>query len=95
MAASSVAPIWQPLACDEFVALAMETMEMSGDVIRFRLQDSLRSYNEEAGKEYELCLSIGVVWYDPEHPCTLEELLERGDREMYEEKQRKRVNRDA
>jgi diguanylate cyclase (GGDEF)-like protein len=80
---------------DEFVALAIETMEMTGDVIRFRLQENLRAYNAEEKRAYDLSLSMGVAWYDPEHPRTLDELLEHGDREMYEEKQKRRMERKA
>jgi GGDEF domain-containing protein len=37
-----------------------------------------------------LSMSIGVTQYDPKTPCPLEELIQRADALMYEEKRKKR-----
>ncbi|MCL5022480.1 MAG: diguanylate cyclase [Nitrospirae bacterium] len=39
---------------------------------------------------YKLSLSVGISYYDPEHPCSLDELLKKGDRAMYEQKKTRR-----
>jgi diguanylate cyclase (GGDEF)-like protein len=52
------------------------------------LLENLRNYNEETEKGYTLSVSTGIVYYDPEHPCALEDLLSRADELMYENKQR-------
>ncbi|UCE78693.1 MAG: diguanylate cyclase [Nitrospiraceae bacterium] len=52
------------------------------------LLDNLRNYNEKTEKGYTLSVSTGIVYYDPAHPCVLEDLLLRADKLMYENKQR-------
>jgi diguanylate cyclase (GGDEF)-like protein len=52
------------------------------------LLDNLRSHNENTEKGYTLSVSTGIVYYDPEHPCALEDLLLQADELMYENKQR-------
>ncbi|NTU42867.1 MAG: diguanylate cyclase [Nitrospirales bacterium] len=81
---------------DEFVALALETSVGGGDVIKMRLLENIRAYNALLSEGvYYLSMSIGITRYDPASPCPLEELLERGDRAMYEEKRRRRLERDG
>jgi DNA-binding response OmpR family regulator len=51
-------------------------------------------YNRPARRQrgelkYLRSLSIGVAYYDPARPCTLEEFLAEGDRRMYENKKAK------
>jgi diguanylate cyclase (GGDEF)-like protein/PAS domain S-box-containing protein len=76
------------IAGDEFVVLAMETGEAGADVIATRLQENLEARNAREGRRYKLSLSVGVAGYDPENPCSIDELLTRADRLMYEQKQR-------
>lgn len=70
---------------DEFSVLAMETSWASADTLASRLQENVRSYNA-ATYPYKLSLSIGRSYYDPESPCSLEELIERADKDIYESK---------
>jgi len=44
-----------------------------------RLEKSLEIYNAERKHAYSLSLSIGVTYYDPENPCSMEELLIQAD----------------
>jgi diguanylate cyclase (GGDEF)-like protein/PAS domain S-box-containing protein len=71
---------------DEFVALAVESVEDTEKVISARLQENLDQYNAEEGRRYRLSISFGLTRYDPGKPTSLEELLERGDNLMYEQK---------
>ncbi|MFA5352878.1 MAG: diguanylate cyclase [Thermodesulfovibrionales bacterium] len=81
---------------DEFVGLALEAGEMTGELIRSRLQENIMTHNlEQPEGLYELSLSVGIVRYDPFKPWTLDALLERGDRLMYEEKQKKKMDRNG
>ena len=76
---------------DEFTVLITEPHRAATEKIVSRhLQDNLRLHNEEAEKGYELSASIGMVHYDPEQPCSLDELLARADELMYEQKQLKK-----
>ena len=73
---------------DEFVVLAMETGGAGADVLAARLQENLRVCNAREGRCYKLSLSIGVARYDPENPCSIDELIAEADKLMYEQKWR-------
>lgn len=75
---------------DEFVLFPVETTETSVELISSRLYDSLKTFNDTSSREYTLSASVGVSYYDPENPRTLDELLMEADRRMYEQKNRKR-----
>ncbi|MBL7182872.1 MAG: PAS domain S-box protein [Anaerolineae bacterium] len=73
---------------DEFVVLAIETNGFPAEVLTTRFQENLEARNAREGRRYELSLSVGLARYDPEHPCSIDELLARADRAMYEKKRR-------
>ena len=79
---------------DEFVIL--ETHAGPNDPQRSiaRLQENLRRRNAECAGAYELSLSTGVVSSGLDDCSTIEALLERGDRLMYQEKRSKHRARD-
>ncbi len=78
------------LGGDEFVALSVEASEESKENIQARLRENLEAHNLETTKPYKLSISIGITVYDPAAPCTLDELIERGDKLMYENKQKRK-----
>jgi diguanylate cyclase (GGDEF)-like protein/PAS domain S-box-containing protein len=78
------------LSGDEFAAIPLETKSGALEAVTARLQTNLAILNAEEKRRYALSLSIGVATFDPEHPCTTEELLAIADAAMYEQKQRKR-----
>lgn len=78
------------LGGDEFVALSVEATEESKEHIRNRLRENIDAHNLDSDRPYRLAISIGITVYDPEKPCSLEELIERGDRLMYDNKQNRR-----
>lgn len=82
------------LGGDEFVALSPNATEQSETLIMKRLRQQLHKQNSEAERPYELSISFGVTSYDPARPCTLEELMERGDRLMYEQKQKRKLEQN-
>lgn len=71
---------------DEFAILALEAKAESLDMIRNRLKDNLELAVCNTGSECKLSLSLGIIYYDPEKPHTIEELLNRADKLMYKEK---------
>lgn len=81
------------LGGDEFIALSVEASEESKENIMARLHENLEAHNLETGKPYKLSISIGITIYDPAAPCTLDELIERGDKLMYENKQKRKLLR--
>ncbi|MCZ6680830.1 MAG: diguanylate cyclase [Candidatus Poribacteria bacterium] len=74
---------------DEFVVLAIEVHQEGAETLKTRLQTSLAIRNAKRNRRYELSLSLGIVRYDPQFPCPIEELLDRADTLMYEQKQGK------
>ena len=81
------------LGGDEFIALSVEASEESKENIQDRLRENLEAHNLETTKPYKLSISIGITVYDPAAPCTLDELIERGDKLMYENKQKRKMAR--
>jgi diguanylate cyclase (GGDEF)-like protein len=77
------------LGGDEFVILATENPETTIETLTVRLKANLNDHNTSANKPYMLSLSIGVAHYDPVHPISIEELLFKADKLMYEEKEQK------
>ena len=75
---------------DEFVVLAAEANEDSGERLAARLQHKLETHNAKENRGYKLSLSIGTAYYDPDNPCSVGELLNRADQSMYEHKESKR-----
>lgn len=75
---------------DEFVVLALETVGLAQEHWVTRLQENLTRRNERPGRGYRLSLSMGIAYYDPDFPCPLDDLLDRADALMYEQKRTKR-----
>lgn len=78
---------------DEFAVIALEESECCDETVVVRLQENLGVSNEERGRPYRLSLSIGIAHYTPDKPCSIDELLERADKLMYEQKRTKKANR--
>ena len=74
------------IAGDEFVVLAIETNGVPAEILITRLQQSLEVRNARKDRRYKLSLSVGLARYDPERPCSIDELLIQADRAMYEKK---------
>ncbi|HWR59266.1 MAG TPA: diguanylate cyclase [Thermodesulfovibrionales bacterium] len=75
---------------DEFVIVPIGTASDNVDAIISRLQGNLDAKNKQSGRKYILSLSIGVSYYNPECPDTLDELLSKADALMYDHKRSKR-----
>jgi diguanylate cyclase (GGDEF)-like protein len=74
---------------DEFVVLALETPDAYAHILITRLQEHIKSHNAEGNRSFKLSISIGFAGYDPEHPCSIDELIAQADKYMYERKQSK------
>jgi len=80
---------------DEFAVLAVEAYQDSGDILAARLQERLRTHNAQSNRRYKLSISVGLDYYDPLSPRSIDELLDRADRSMYEQKQQKKQMRNS
>lgn len=76
------------LGGDEFAVLLLNTGET--DLIKHRFADKIRAMNEESDRPYQLSISCGMVVYDLNSPCSLDEFLSRADTLMYEQKMGKK-----
>ncbi len=74
---------------DEFAITAIEAQKESVEVIVDRLQKNLELQNIKEHRGYTITISIGSVYFDPEHPSSIDELLSKADAAMYENKRGK------
>ena len=63
------------------------------DKVLQRLQAQCDQHNLQANAPYQLSMSIGIAHSTAERPCSLEELLEQADAQMYAHKQTKGTTR--
>jgi len=75
---------------DEFAILAIDSTEVNSEIFSTRLQERIDAHNQQENRRYRLSLSVGCACYDPENPCSLDELIVRADRLMYENKRIKK-----
>ncbi|MBI5665154.1 MAG: diguanylate cyclase [Nitrospirae bacterium] len=72
---------------DEFAVLLTETSDnVIENVINSHLKNNLNSHKERGGRKFELLLSLGIAYFDPDKPCTLNDLISTADKLMYENK---------
>ncbi len=78
---------------DEFVVLVLEASGEREKNLASRLQKTLETHNRQADRRWQLSLSTGIARFDPEAPCTLDELIAEADRLMYRQKRNKNGKR--
>jgi diguanylate cyclase (GGDEF)-like protein/PAS domain S-box-containing protein len=79
------------LGGDEFVVLAAIGPEESTESLAARLQEKFSASNTGRNRSYDLSISVGLARFDSEEVDSIEELMARADRAMYEDKRRKRT----
>jgi diguanylate cyclase (GGDEF)-like protein len=74
---------------DEFCILLTTdpAPDVQGAIDRLAAETDVR--NAEPGRPYRLAFSVGVAEFDPASPSTLDDLLQRADNRMYEQKRAK------
>lgn len=78
---------------DEFAVLVTNATAAAGGLLAARVQEILDRRNQGQSRGYPLGLSKGVAPYDPDHPCSLDELMSRADERMYRQKTNKLSDR--
>ena len=71
---------------DEFAILAIEAKAESLDALRKRLNENLKNSQACANPIHQLTFSLGIIYYNPEKPQGIEELLKKADMVMYKDK---------
>ncbi len=76
---------------DEFVVMAQDASVESAEPLARRIGADLNRSDRQAKRPYALTLSMGVVGFDPEAPCTVAEMLADADALMYRQKAGKKA----
>jgi two-component system cell cycle response regulator len=71
---------------DEFVVLAIESSKKCSEVLTDHLQKKTDTYNMKNNRPYRLSMSVGMVQYNPEYPCSIDDLINKADKLMYKQK---------
>ena len=74
---------------DEFAVLVLGTTGETGEVLMGRLRTALEACGQPKTRKYRLSLSVGIAVYDPQNPCSLDDLIAQADALMYEKKRNK------
>jgi len=74
---------------DEFVILAMNSVETTAEKLINRFEQVLNDYPLQTKRPYTLSLSLGLAFFDPKNPCSIDVLITQADKIMYENKQKK------
>ena len=71
---------------DEFVVVPVAGNKSDAEMVTARFQEQVRAHNAKNGRAYSLSISAGLSWYDPGAPCSMDDLLKRAEKLMYEDK---------
>jgi len=71
---------------DEFVVFGIIQHESDENIICHRIQTEIDTLNKSGLYPYKFSVSIGISCYDPDNPVSIDEMLQKADKLMYEEK---------
>lgn len=74
---------------DEFAVCVTGAKKDDLPYIQERLEKTLAEYNKTHSGQFEISISTGTAYYDPEAPLNIDELLSEADARMYEIKWKK------
>jgi diguanylate cyclase (GGDEF)-like protein len=77
---------------DEFVVFALDFDEAGLIALRQRVRTATTELNRSGKRPFHLSLSVGAAFVKAAAPETVDELLDRADREMYEQKRERKRN---
>lgn len=75
---------------DEFAVLCMDVCKEHGQKLINRLLDRQIEFNDKNNYPFNISMSIGYSYFDPENPTNIKELMVKADKLMYEHKKRNR-----
>jgi diguanylate cyclase (GGDEF)-like protein len=75
---------------DEFLLIFPDSSLNDASLIRERLSKNLEKLNQKLAKPYKIDFSIGLSYYDPANPLSIDELIRIADKKMYEDKKNKK-----
>lgn len=74
---------------DEFAVFPVESPDGDIESVSRRLQGNIEQSNEKDNSKFDISVSTGMAYYDPDSPVSLEELLLKADNSMYKQKKTK------
>jgi len=74
---------------DEFAVFPIDSDMAGVDGAIRRLEKNIADFNSAGQAPYKLSISTGVSCFDPEYPSSIEDLIVRADKLMYEQKRQK------
>jgi diguanylate cyclase (GGDEF)-like protein len=74
---------------DEFAVFPIDSSLDGAETALARMQNAIDEFNAAADKPFRFSISSGMAFFDPDHPATIEDLLMRADKLMYERKRSK------
>jgi diguanylate cyclase (GGDEF)-like protein/PAS domain S-box-containing protein len=81
---------------DEFAVLLTAHSEPDIEqTVSGHIQHNLNVHNTQSGRPFLLSFSMGFAHYDPEHPCSVGDLLTSADIRMYEVKKQHKHEQDV
>jgi diguanylate cyclase (GGDEF)-like protein/PAS domain S-box-containing protein len=75
---------------DEFAIFPIDSTSAGVEAATARLARNIAAFNESGLKPFKISVSMGVSYFDPDKPTTIEDLLILADKRMYEQKAGKR-----
>jgi diguanylate cyclase (GGDEF)-like protein/PAS domain S-box-containing protein len=75
---------------DEFAVIPVGTSLDNIEIIKIRFYKNLETYNRKRNSANNLSVSIGISYYDPLFPCSIDELMAQADKRMYEQKRHRK-----
>jgi diguanylate cyclase (GGDEF)-like protein len=75
---------------DEFLLIFPDSSLDDAPLIRERLSKNLEKLNQKLAKPYKIDFSIGLSYYNPSTPLSIEELIRIADENMYKDKSKKK-----
>jgi len=76
---------------DEFALLAIGTDGINPEYLTGRLMKNINIHNARENRRYKISVSIGLSSFNPDQPCSIDELMARADRLMYKQKKLKQL----
>jgi len=76
---------------DEFIVFPVGSTKEDSASITARFLRKIESYNEKKAGKYVLSISFGTSCYDPENPCSIDELVAEAEKLMYVRKKDKQI----
>lgn len=74
---------------DEFAIFPIDTTKEGVNAAVSRFKANIKTFNSRSTLPSPLSVSMGAAQFDPKHPCSVDQLVDKADALMYREKRKK------